>query len=296
MTLAKKGLDGLIEELRSSRADLVIRPSDFAGSTRGARFYPLLYLLTRTGKARDLAAGGLELSAHMLGRLSSLQVHHIFPRAQLRASGYSKAQINAIANFCFLTQEANLEILDMPPEEYFNDAETKISGALESQWIPTDPSLRTLGKYLDFLAARREKLATAANETLDALLAASAPATEVSAELANPVVVAFPGSDTDSGAPTSTSQRVAELVVNYSLAQPELVEVVVDRETGRELGMADFLWSDGLQGGYDEPTVLVLDGESTEIEMMVQGGYRVLTSLDSLETLLERRSAEIVGT
>ena len=52
-TLAKGGLDGLIEELRNSRADLVIRPGDFAGSTRGARFYPLLYLMTRTAKARD---------------------------------------------------------------------------------------------------------------------------------------------------------------------------------------------------------------------------------------------------
>lgn len=39
-------LDRLIEQLRLSRGSLEIRPEDFAGWSLGARFYPMLYLLT----------------------------------------------------------------------------------------------------------------------------------------------------------------------------------------------------------------------------------------------------------
>lgn len=295
-TLKENGLDGLIEELRNFRADLVIRPGDFAGSTRGARFYPLLYLMTRTAKARDLAAGGLELTAHMLGKLSSLQVHHIFPQSQLYDVDYKRGQVNAIANFCFLTQDANLEILNRPPEDYFAEAETKIPGALESQWIPTDPALRHLDKYSDFLAARRELLASAANVALDALIATPGLATEVPSELSASAIVAVSSDEADSGATEVASRRVGDLVEEHGLARPELVEVVVDQASGAELGIADFMWPDGLQGAYDEPVVLVLDGDSAEMERMAEAGYQVLASVEALEALLARRSAKLIGT
>ena len=71
--------------------------------------------------------------------------------------------------------------------------------------------------------------------------------------------------------------------------------MVVDQADGSELGMADFSWSNGLQGGYDEPVVLVMDGDRLELERMAEAGYRVLSSIESLEALLARRSAEMVG-
>ena len=46
--LASNGVVGLIETMRQSRGDLVVRESDFAGSTMGSRFYPTLYMLMRT--------------------------------------------------------------------------------------------------------------------------------------------------------------------------------------------------------------------------------------------------------
>jgi hypothetical protein len=292
--LAKSGLDGLIEELRNSRADLVIRPADFASSTRGARFYPLLYLMTRTAKARDLAAGGLELSAHMLGKLSSLQVHHIFPQSQLYDAHYGRGQVNAIANFCFLTQDANLEILNRLPEDYFAQAETEIPGALESQWIPTKNELRQLDKYPEFLAARREILASAANVALDALIAAPGQATEVPSEVSSSAVFSV-STDEAGGEAAAALNRVGELVQKHGLVAPDLVQVVVDQASGAELGIADFMWPDGLQGAYDEPVVLVLDGDPGELERMAEAGYRVLVSTGALEALLSRRSAELVG-
>jgi hypothetical protein len=51
------GIDGAIEEMRKWRGDLTVRTSDFDWSTVGARFYPILYLLTRTQNGRDLLTG-----------------------------------------------------------------------------------------------------------------------------------------------------------------------------------------------------------------------------------------------
>jgi hypothetical protein len=75
-------LDRLIAQLRHSRGDLTIRPENFRSWGRGARFYPLLYMLTRTLHARDLESG-LDVEAHLLGKLMQLQLHHIFPKAKL---------------------------------------------------------------------------------------------------------------------------------------------------------------------------------------------------------------------
>lgn len=60
------GIDGLIEELSRWRGSLGVRPEDFDGWSIGARFYPLLYLLTRLGGARDLG-NGMQLSHSLLG-------------------------------------------------------------------------------------------------------------------------------------------------------------------------------------------------------------------------------------
>ena len=107
--LDEGGLDQLTNALRQSRGDLIVRADDFGGSERGARFYPLLYLLSRSGGARDLGSGN-ELSAHLLGKLSRLELHHIFPKAMLQEAGHDRGERNALANFCFLTQDTNLAI------------------------------------------------------------------------------------------------------------------------------------------------------------------------------------------
>ncbi|MEH1128390.1 hypothetical protein, partial [Micromonospora sp. CPCC 206061] len=86
-------------------------------------------------------------------------MHHIFPKALLYKTGYHRAEVNAVANFCFLTQQTNLSIGKRAPEDYFADVQEKHPGALESQWIPMDHELWKVDNYLDFLAARRELLA-----------------------------------------------------------------------------------------------------------------------------------------
>jgi hypothetical protein len=104
----RSGVDGLISTLERWRGgNLSIDGQDFEGFGRGSRFYPLLYMLTRVHGARDFGSG-LPLHSHLLGHLTSLQVHHIFPKAVLYDAGYLRSQVNAVANFCFLTQDTNL--------------------------------------------------------------------------------------------------------------------------------------------------------------------------------------------
>ncbi len=122
------GIDRLIQELRLWCGDLTIRPAHFGGWSLGARFYPMLYLLTRVGEARDWGTG-LPLKSGLLGKLNRLEVHHIFPRALLYKRGYARPQVNAVANFCFLTQGTNLSIRDTAPEVYFEKRDRPSGGA-----------------------------------------------------------------------------------------------------------------------------------------------------------------------
>ena len=124
------GLERLINELLLAHGSLKVVPDHFSGWSLGARFYPVLYMLSRVHGARDWESG-IELKKSLLGAMSSLEVHHIFPKAKLyeHKNKYSRSEVNAVANYCFLTKSANLGIRDRPPEEYFADVERRHPGA-----------------------------------------------------------------------------------------------------------------------------------------------------------------------
>ena len=123
------GLDNLLEQLRLWHGGMRVEPDHFTGWSKGARFYPVLYMLTRMGEGKDWGTG-LPLKANLLGKMNRLEVHHIFPKSKLYKSGlYGRPQINAVANFCFLTKDTNLDITDRAPAEYFPEIEKKHPGA-----------------------------------------------------------------------------------------------------------------------------------------------------------------------
>ena len=126
---ATGGLDKLLEQLRLWHGGLQVEREHFTGWSLGARFYPVLYLLTRMGQAKDWGAG-VELRANLLGKMSQLEVHHIFPKAQLYKQKYKRPEVNVLGNFCFLTKDTNLNISDRLPEEYFPEVEEHHPGAL----------------------------------------------------------------------------------------------------------------------------------------------------------------------
>ena len=119
------------------------------------------------GAAKDFGTG-LVLKASLLGRMSQLEVHHIFPRAQLYKHGFKRPEVNALANYCFLTKETNLTISDRLPSEYFREVETAYptDHVLASQWIPNDPELWKIENYRDFLEARKVLLAEEMNRRM----------------------------------------------------------------------------------------------------------------------------------
>lgn len=283
----RSGIDGLINALERWRGgNLEIRSHDFEGSTRGSRFYPLLYMLTRVKGARDLGSG-LELRAEMLGKLTSLQVHHIFPKALLYKAGYDRVQVNAIANFCFLTQDTNLMIGKRAPADYFAEAEAKHPGVLASQWIPTDPELWRPERYLDFLEERRHLLAEAAQSFLAELRNGAATMADL-----QPVFVM---ADEQDDVRIAQIKAMVKEMVRLGYAEPSLDSEIADPVTGRALAIAEAYWPDGLQVGQGKPVVLELDSAATNLPRLEELGYEVFTSVDALLGYAARRGEVTSG-
>jgi hypothetical protein len=283
------GVDSLISTLERVRGGrLAIGPDDFAGSTRGSRFYPLLYLLTRVDGARDFGSG-LELRAELLGRLTSLQVHHIFPKALLRKHGFDRNEINALANFCFLTQDTNLKIGMRNPAEYLPEVQAKHPGVLESQWIPTDPELWRVERYSDFLAARRELLAASAQSFLESLRNPEGPHDSVALER---LQVADEVIDDPRG------EQVRELIAELNrrgYAEPEVDAEIPDPDTGAVLAVAEAFWPKGLQEELGDPVVLELDPDDADLPRLEELKIRVFTSVDALLRFVENESIIAAG-
>ena len=282
------GLDGLFKELQLWRGDLTIQPDHFGGWSRGARFYPMLYLLTRVGEARDFGTG-LPIKAGMLGKHAALQIHHLFPKALLRKTGYRKDQTNAIANFCFLTQTTNLEISDKRPEVYFQEIERRFPGALASQWIPMDPELWKVDRYLDFLAARRALLAETSNQIMEQLLGGAMPVEDDKVAPAGTGVPApIPG-----GVENEEEERLIrdcnEWVVSQGLPSGHYMYELADPETGRPLAVIDLAWPDGLQQGYSDPIALLIDEGPETLMAANRAGYKYFTLVDEFHEYVEQK-------
>jgi hypothetical protein len=280
------GLDRLIGQLRQNRGDLRINANDFRGWSVGARFYPLLYMLTRINGSRDWESG-YALSSSLLGSFSSLQMHHIFPKALLYRHEYSRADANALANFTFLTQETNLKVSDRDPAEYLPKFAAKHPGALESHWIPMDPELWRVDRYLDFLDARRELLANAANEFLDSLVAGAIPEPSVGEPVLERLVVQVTGSIADN----DEEQLILECaawIEEQGLPSGELMYECTDQETGEALAVFDLAWPDGLQQGLSVPVVLLIDEPDETINAANRAGFRYFTNVDAFKEYVER--------
>lgn len=279
-------LDRLIDQLRQNRGDLRLQANDFMGWSRGARFYPLLYMLTRVCQAKDWDTG-LGLSNSMLGKFSSLQVHHVFPKALLYQHGYNKAEVNAIANLTFLTQETNLLVSDRDPAEYFETFERKQPGAVASHWIPMERNLWKVENYNDFLAARRELLANAANTFLDSLLAGAIPAAKTYPSVLERAQVIIPGG-VGSEEEEQLLQACHTWVVQQGLPEGDYLYELVAPLTGESLAILDLAWPNGLQEGYSQPVALLIDeGRETE-EAANSAGYRYFTDIETFKAYVQQ--------
>ncbi|GLF92829.1 GmrSD restriction endonuclease domain-containing protein [Streptomyces yaizuensis] len=289
--LDEGGVDALIAVLQRSRGHLDIRPDDFIASSIGSRFYPLLYLLTRVHGAQDLLSG-VPLKDTLLGRNSSLQVHHIFPKARLREYGYSKEEVNAVANLCFLTQDSNLKIGAKPPAIYLEEIAERMPETLSSQWIPADRLLWRPENYGYFLEERRRLLANAANSFLRVLHDGPYPVTltEASGLPLRSATNVADHEETSEEVPGLSS--LLALLANVGMAQPEHEAEVCDPRTGKAITIAAAFWPQGLQGETGTPVLLSPETTPAELKALESCGYRVFHSSESLGRYVSRLRAE----
>lgn len=275
------GLDKLLDQLRLWHGGLRAEPGHFTGWSLGARFYPVLYMLTRMGEAKDWGTG-LPLKANLLGKMSRLEVHHIFPKSQLKKRGFKKPEVNALGNFCFLTKDTNLDISNKLPEVYFPLINAAHPGALASQWIPDDPELWKMDRFVDFLDARKELLAKELNRRMEGLLhddirwlTGAAPATQIfmSQEIGG-----------------ITSEQEEELletlnqwIEDQGLPRGYLSHEIVDQVTGDQKAIFDLAWPNGLQEELSQPVALLINEESSVITYASQLGYICFTDSDSFK-------------
>lgn len=276
-------LDDLIEQLRLAHGGLHVEPGHFTGWSLGDRFYPVLYLITRLGEARDWGSG-LPLKHTLVGSMNRLEVHHIFPKSQLYKRGLERADVNAIANFCLLTKDTNLAISNRLPEEYFVEIESKQPGALESQWIPNDKELWKIQNYHEFLAARKKLLANEVNSRLAELLHEDPhwidlrpPAYTVQKILGG----------TTNEEEEAQLRSLNEWVTQRGLAAGILAFDLADNETGQQLAIFDLAWPIGLQEGLSKPVAVLLNESSSLMAVASRAGYRVFDSISTFHSYVE---------
>ncbi len=273
-----KPLDALLDELRLWHGDLVVAPDHFKGWSRGARFYPVLYMLTRRTRAKDWG-NGLPLKDGMFGKMNQLELHHIFPKSRLYRKGFRRPEVNALANFCFLTKNTNLKISNRLPEEYLPEVEVSHPGALRSQWIPEDPGLWKIENYLQFLEARRELLAAETNRLLEGLLHGDSRWLAQRAPSAPPPPPkAVPGG-IDTKDEEAAITFIHDWVTEQGLPGGE-VEYECSSPTGEPLAVFDIAWPAGLQPGLSQPVAVLLDEDQATLALAGSSGFRCFTTVE----------------
>ncbi len=281
---ADGGLDKLIDQLRLWHGGLRVEPGHFKGWSLGARFYPVLYMITRMGESKDWGTG-LPLKASLLGKMNRLEVHHIFPKAQLYKHKYNKVEVNALANFCFLTKETNLKISDRLPEVYFPEIESRHPGALASQWIPMDENLWKIENYPDFLEARQKLLAEEVNRRMEELLHGDTHWLEGHVKR-EPETIVVGGITSEQE--EETLEKLNDWVEEKGLSRGVLNYEYADPETGVEKAIFDLAWPNGVQEDLSEPVAVLLDESADVVLLASQAGFRCFTNVDDFKRYIAK--------
>ena len=164
----------------------------------------------------------------------------------------------------------------------------KHPGALQTHWIPMDRDLWRIENYAEFLGARRELLAQAANDFLDTLVAGDIPEAEPT-----PSVLEWLPQEELPGSVDSEEEELEIIetniwVVEAGMPEGEFSYDLTDPETDESLAILDLAWPEGLQPGLSAPLALLLN-EGQEIEEIANAaGYRYFTDVASFRRHVEK--------
>jgi hypothetical protein len=154
-------------------------PNDLATSAARSpglfAYYAALNLLDARALFSELRVAEL-MDPIIQGTRSSLERHHLFPRAYLRGLGFESVRdTNQIANFALIEWDDNSDISDQAPAKYWPCYEERVDERM-LYWHALPEGWQEL-EYLDFLEQRRVLIAgviRAGFETLDKASAAEA--------------------------------------------------------------------------------------------------------------------------
>jgi len=171
----------LVDAIIDQRGRIEVKASDLEGRTTQHPLYRMTHVLAKSQGAIDWF-NGIPLDV-ATGDSYAIHSHHIFPKSLLYSErgGYTaenhlhKKIVNEIANRAFLTGPSNISLGSTEPSEYLPDVARRYPGALEKQFVPTDPALWDLDRFEDFLAARRVLIAQAINNRMTELVAEFEP-------------------------------------------------------------------------------------------------------------------------
>ncbi|MEU4537053.1 DUF262 domain-containing protein [Streptosporangium sp. NPDC023825] len=159
----------LLANLGVRGAHFEVTAQDLVGRTVGSPYFFLSFLVAKNAGAQDWWYA-TEISATAEAG-QKLEYHHIHPQATLKnhQNGYSKTEINDLANLAFISGKANRKISDRSPSDYFVDPKPPLltESELAAHFVPYQESLRHADAYRDFLDARRNLLARAMTGLLD---------------------------------------------------------------------------------------------------------------------------------
>ena len=102
-------------------------------------------------------------------------IHHIFPRAYLKANGLAQREYNQIANYVYMQSEINIKIGNRSPQAYFAELASQANGgtikygnitdavslkhSLQQNAIPEQIADMSVTDYREFLEQRRRLMA-----------------------------------------------------------------------------------------------------------------------------------------
>ena len=305
------GIERLIADIGTKWGRRQVTASDFDAWSLGARLYPVLYWLTRVGGARNFC-DGTELQAGLLGQGAQLQVHHIFPKKVLYDARYTKSQVNALGNLCFLTADCNkwigvacpagrsthvkgrhdADLRRIGREGYFAFVREKNPGVLESQWIPMDEELWKVENYPTFLEARRNLLADAANKHLTPLYPEHAEAlAAIDGQAGTPILAALPPhiSSVDE---EEMIEELQDWMLGRGLTVGKLGYELLDTATDQAKATIDLAWLNGLPEGRGRPVALLLNESAETYQTVSQAGFDCHTTVEAFKQYVD---AEIIG-
>jgi hypothetical protein len=200
----------------------------------------------------------------------AIEYHHINPQSTLK-KGYSKTEINDLANLSFISSRANKRISNRSPASYFPEVG---ESELERHLVPLADDLRTVPAYPAFIAARRELLAQAMTELLDSYRPSMLEAGPTFETATNRLIVtAFPPIDGHGSNPVEFRAQTDSLEWVGSTTVGELETFLTDIEAGLTAGLAIGAEMATIEGGQDSLEVpigpFVVTGSTDQWRAMV---------------------------